>query len=327
MTGSRRIVSDALPRAQRWFEARTFGADRIPSRGELLERKRRSVAVVIPARNEARTIGAICSTIAAELLGGLVDELVVVDCVSSDRTAEIAALAGARVHRLERILPELPVVIGKGEAMWRSLAVVESDIVCFLDGDVRDFDARTVERLVAPLLLEDAVVFAKGFYRRPLRIDATIVPGAGGRVTELTARPLLAACYPELTAILQPLAGEIAVRTAFLREVPFATGYGVDIALVIELVRRCGLDALVQVDLDERLHRNRPLRELRAMAQVVARTILEHAAADGRLTLEPIDPATLLPDGDISVERVDLAQEVRPPMRELLADDDARANA
>lgn len=325
MTKPRVIGDDGVRAAQRWFDARTVPADRFPLGAELLEAKRRagsSIAVVIPARNEARTIGAIAGTLAGELLGGLVDELVVVDCGSSDRTAEIAGVAGARVHRLETILPEVPLLLGKGEALWRSLAVVDADLVCFVDGDIRDFDPRFVERLVAPLLADESLAFTKGFYRRPLRVDATLVPAAGGRVTELTARPLLNLCYPELAGFLQPLAGEMAARRDALHAVPFFTGYGVDVGLLIDLAATIGLDAMAQVDLEERVHRNRPLRELRAMATVIARTILRRAERDERLSVGAgFDRAVLLPGADGSIEVTDLAQQERPPMRDLAAPD------
>lgn len=320
MTGPRSIDDEGVRAARRWFDARTFAADALPLGDALVAAKGdASVTVVIPARNEARTIGAICTTIGHELIGRLVDELVVIDCGSTDRTAEIAALAGARVHRLERILPDVPVILGKGEALWRSLAVIDTDLVCFVDGDIRDFDARFVERLVAPLLADRSIAFTKGFYRRPLRVDATLVPAAGGRVTELTARPLLNICYPELAGFLQPLAGEVAARLDALRAIPFFTGYGVDVGLLIDLAASVGLDAMAQVDLEERVHRNRPLRELRAMATVIARAILRRAERDGRMNVAGgFDRAILLPDADGSLEVTELLQEERPPMAELL---------
>ena len=320
MVGPRVIGDDGVRAAQRWFDARTFAADAFPLGAALRDAKQdTTISVVIPARNEARTIGAICRTISEQLVGSLVDELIVIDCGSVDRTAEIAAVAGARVHRLERILPDLPALLGKGEALWRSLAVVTSDIVCFVDGDIRDFDPRFIERLVAPLLDDASLAFTKGFYRRPLRVDATLVPAAGGRVTELTARPLLNICYPELAGFLQPLAGEMAARRDVLRAVPFFTGYGVDVGLLIDLADAVGLDAMAQVDLEERVHRNRPLRELRAMATVIARAILRRAERDGRLSVGGgFDRAILFPGADGSLEVTELLQEERPPMRDLL---------
>lgn len=311
-----------------WFDARTFHADALPEGTELAALKHgASIAVVVPARNEARTIGPICRSIGDSLVGRLVDEVILIDCDSSDRTAEIAGIAGARVHRLERILPEIPPVIGKGDAMWRSLAVTDADIVCFLDGDVRDFDPRFVERLVAPLLQHPALAFTKGFYERPLRVDATLVPGAGGRVTELTARPLLNAFYPELAGFLQPLAGEMAARTSLLRELPFVTGYGVDVGLLIDIAATAGLDAMAQVDLEQRIHRNRSLRELRTTAAMVSRTILDRAERDGRIAMRAASEQLLLPDAADGLEQVSVAQKERPAMRELLEDADEIANA
>jgi glucosyl-3-phosphoglycerate synthase len=284
-----------------------------------LRQRRLKVSVVIPARDEARTIGDIVGRIASELGERIVSELVVVDCDSSDRTAEIAEVAGARVERLPQILPDVPWVLGKGEALWRSLAVVEGDIVCFVDGDIRNFDGRFVSRLLAPLIADETLAFTKGFYRRPLRVETTLVPAAGGRVTELTARPLLNLLYPELAGFLQPLAGEYAGRREVLERLPFRTGYGVDVALLIDLLGQVGLDAMAQVDLDERVHRNRPLRQLRGMATTIVRAIAERADRDGRIKLGSIPTTALLPDASAGLEITDLSEQDRPPMREVLA--------
>jgi glucosyl-3-phosphoglycerate synthase len=315
MLRPRAIDDERVRTAQRWFDARTITE---PVAAPTVADRNASVAVVIPARNEARTIGAICTSLTESKTQGLFDELIVIDCASSDRTAQIAELAGAQVHRIDRILPEIPSVIGKGEALWRSLAAVDSDIVCFVDGDIRNFDPMFIERLITPLLRDETLSFTKGFYRRPLRIGSTMVPAAGGRVTELTARPLLNLCYPELAGFLQPLAGEMAARTNVLRSVPFFTGYGVDVALLIDIAAHAGLDSMAQVDLEERVHRNRPLRELRAMATVIARAILSRAERDERLAISGgFERAVLLPGSDGSLDATDLVQLERPPMNRL----------
>lgn len=314
-------IDAATLTAQRWAGSRTLTAPgaSLEDLAEQVRARRLKVSVVIPARDEARTIGDIVSLISAQLCDGVVSELVVIDCDSSDRTAEIAEVAGARVERLPQILPEIPWVLGKGEALWRSLAVVDGDIVCFVDGDIRNFDQRFVSRLVAPLIFDETLSFTKGFYRRPLRVETALVPAAGGRVTELTARPLLNLLYPELAGFLQPLAGEYAGRREVLEHLPFRTGYGVDVALLIDLLAEVGLDALAQVDLDERVHRNRPLRQLRGMATTIVRAIAERADRDGRLKLGVVPTTALLPDAAASLEIADLAEQDRPPIREPLA--------
>ncbi|MGH2728921.1 MAG: glucosyl-3-phosphoglycerate synthase, partial [Actinomycetota bacterium] len=280
------------------------------------------VSVVLPALNEAATIGSICSTIRRRLIDrtGLVDELLVVDCSSEDGTHEIAAHAGAVVHNINELVPEMPVVMGKGEALWRSLAAVSGDVVVWIDSDIRNFSTRFVTRLVAPILTDPTVSFVKGFYRRPMARGEELIPDEGGRVTELLARPMLAALFPELSGFVQPLAGEYAGHIDVLKRVPFFTGYSVEIGLLIDLLDTVGLDAMAQVDLDERVHRNRPLAELGPMAYAIGRTILQRAEERGRLRSALDFPmAPMLrpsPDG-ISVENV--AEVERPPMEMIAA--------
>ena len=172
------------------------------------------------------------------------DELVVVDSGSTDRTAEVAAAAGARVVLRTDVLPDLTPVPGKGEVLWRSLAATTGDIVCYLDSDLVDFDAGFVPALLGPLLTEPGVALVKGFYRRPLRLETTEVDSGGGRVTELLVRPLLAALRPELAGVVQPLGGEYAGTRELLESVPFAAGYGVEIGLLLDTYATAGLDAL-----------------------------------------------------------------------------------
>lgn len=306
--------------AQRWHRRRTFGSRNLPNAGELAARKLASgerISVVLPALNEAATIGSICSTIQNRLIekAGLVDELIVVDCSSEDGTPEIATEAGATVHDISGLVPEMPVVIGKGEALWRSLAAVSGDIVVWIDSDIRNFSPRFVTRLVAPILTDPTISFVKGFYRRPIARGAELIPDEGGRVTELLARPMLAALFPELSGFVQPLAGEYAGHIDVLKRVPFFTGYSVEIGLLIDLLEKAGLDSMAQVDLDERVHRNRPLAELGPMAYAIGKTILQRAEERGRLRSALDFPmAPLLrpsPDG-ISIENVFELE--RPPM-------------
>ncbi|MFZ1179403.1 MAG: glucosyl-3-phosphoglycerate synthase [Mycobacterium sp.] len=236
----------------------------------------RTISVVLPALNEEETIESVIESI-SPLVDGLVDELIVLDSGSTDDTEIRAVAAGARVVSREQALPEVPARPGKGEALWRSLAVAQGDIVVFVDSDLINPHPMFVPWLVGPLLSGDGIHLVKSFYRRPLTVgDVGGSAGAtgGGRVTELVARPLLAALRPELGCMLQPLGGEYAATRELLTSVPFAPGYGVEIGLLMDTFDRLGLQAIAQVNLGVRAHRNRPLAELGAMSRQVIATLL-----------------------------------------------------
>lgn len=310
-----------LPTTEDWFARRTWQEPAWTTDELVAVKAGRRVSVVLPALDEEETVGAIVAAILPLTTGAdpLVDELVVVDSGSTDRTVERAAAAGARVVHRADVLPELAPLPGKGEVLWRSLAATSGDVICFLDSDLVDFDAAFVPALLGPLLTEPGVALVKGFYRRPLRIETTqateTFEGAGGgRVTELLARPLLAALRPELSGIVQPLGGEYAATRALLESVPFATGYGVEIGLLLDTHARLGLDALAQVNLGVRKHRNRSLLQL----GVMSRQIL--AAALGRCGL----PGTggeltqfLQVGGEWLPTTTDAPVAERPPMAEV----------
>jgi len=250
----------------------------------LLAEREVSVSVCLPARDEAATIGEILDPVLGLAEAGAVDQVVVVDD-SSDATAEIAHARGAEVHRQCDLRTEAGPVLGKGDAMWRALEVLRGDVVVYMDCDSRDFGDHFVRGLMGPLACGGSeAFFVKGFYRRPFDSGAGGPrPEGGGRVTELTARPLLAAFYPELASVRQPLAGEIAVRRELLEALPFTTGYGVDVGLLIDAWERCGIRGLAQVDLDQRQNRHRPLSELAPMAAAVTDAIVSRASETGRL--------------------------------------------
>ena len=245
--------------------------------GELVAAKAgRTISVVLPALNEEETIESVIDSI-SPLVDGLVDELIVLDSGSTDGTEIRAIAAGARVVSREQALPEVPTRPGKGEALWRSLAATSGDIVVFVDSDLINPHPMFVPWLVGPLLTGDGIHLVKSFYRRPLNVgDVSGSAGAtgGGRVTELVARPLLAALRPELGCVLQPLGGEYAASRELLTSLPFAPGYGVEIGLLVDTFDRLGLDAIAQVNLGVRAHRNRPLSELGAMSRQVIATLL-----------------------------------------------------
>jgi glucosyl-3-phosphoglycerate synthase len=233
------------------------------------------ISVCLPARDEVATVGEVVGVIVSELVERrhLVDEVLVVDDGSVDGTARAARLAGARVVAANEVLPEQGAGTGKGEAMWKSLAACEGDLVVWCDADLRRFCARSVSGLLGPLLTDPSVAFVKGSSRRPLAGR----PDEGGRVTQLLARPLVSLLFPHLGGVHQPLAGEYAGRRQVLEQVPFAPGYGVDLGLLIDVAALAGVDALAEVDLGDRLHRNRPLAELRTVAEDVLRTGLSRA--------------------------------------------------
>ena len=252
----------------------------------LLERKRGSVTVVLPTREVADTIGRIVEQL--QSLDGLIDQILVVDAASEDGTAGIASGLGAEVHQESELLPEHGSALGKGDAMWRALSVARGQLIAYLDSDTRNFSRHFATGLVGPLLCHDEIRFVKGFFRRPfVTPDGHQSPLDGGRVTELTARPLLKAFYPELAGFLQPLAGEVAAPRWFFEQLPFATGYGIETSMLLHARDALGgTVGMAQVDLEERHNRHQPLLDLAPMAQTVLAVILERLRREGRLVDE-----------------------------------------
>jgi glucosyl-3-phosphoglycerate synthase len=254
-----------------WFSRRTSTADAWAV-DALADRKGpTSIAVVLPALNEEETVGTIVERI-VKLADDtrLIDDIVVVDSGSTDRTAERAAAAGARVAHRDEIIPDLPSRPGKGEVLWRSLHATTADIVVYVDADLTDFRPHYVTGLLGPILSDPSVQLVKAFYDRPL---AGVSPVGGGRVTELVARPLLNAYLPELAGVVQPLAGEYAARRSLLERLRFAPGYGVETGLLIDTVLAHGIDAVAQVDLGERGHGHQDTAALGRMAATIIRTL------------------------------------------------------
>jgi glucosyl-3-phosphoglycerate synthase len=261
-----------------WLGRRTYRASAYSSY-RLLEAKRergRTVSVVLPALDEEATVGAIVTAVREAWMGRvpLVDELVVMDSGSTDRTASLAAAAGAQVVHVDDVLPCYGHIPGKGEALWKSLHVTSGDLVVFLDSDVQQFDPRFVAGLLGPLLTDPDVGYVKGLYDRPLATSEGLIPTGGGRVTELTARPLLGALWPHLSGFVQPLGGEYAGRRRLLEQVPFVSHYGVELGLLIDLAELAGIDALAQVDLGTRVHGHQTDAALGRMAGQILQTAL-----------------------------------------------------
>jgi glucosyl-3-phosphoglycerate synthase len=295
--------------ARAWFAGRTWQCPEWTVQELLVAKGSRTVSVVLPALDEERTVAGVVASV-LPLVGSLVDELVVIDSGSTDRTVEVATEAGARVVRRTEVLTELEPVPGKGEVLWRSLAATSGDVLVFLDSDLVDPDPGFVPALLGPLLLEPEVHLVKAFYRRPIGGAGS----GGGRVTELMARPLLSALRPELSGVIQPLAGEYAGTRALLESVPFAGGYGVEIGLLLDAHAVLGLAGLAQVNLGVRAHRNRPLADLGLMSRQILGTALARCGVDAsaaELTRFVQVDAEWVPD-TVAVEVAD-----RPPMREL----------
>jgi glucosyl-3-phosphoglycerate synthase len=249
----------------------------------LLDQKRETITVVLPTREVADTVGAIVERLQA--LAPLIDQILVVDAGSADGSAQIAAAGGADVHQESELLSEFGPVLGKGDAMWRALAVAHGDLVVYLDSDTADFSPHFATGLLGPLMCEPGVRFVKGHFRRPfITPDGREYPSGGGRVTELTARPLLSVFFPDLAGFAQPLAGEVAARRELFERLPFATGYAVETAMLLHARDVLGgTDAMAQVDLEVRRNRHQPLQALAPMAREVLAAVLERLSADGRL--------------------------------------------
>ncbi|MEU7511435.1 glucosyl-3-phosphoglycerate synthase [Streptomyces sp. NPDC042898] len=269
-----------LEEVERWLDRRSWSVADRPMERILAAKRNTKVSVVLPALNEEATVGDIVAVIRRELMSEavpLVDELVVLDSGSTDRTAEVAAAAGARVVARDAILPRIPAVPGKGEVLWRSLMVTSGDVICFVDADLRDFSADFVTGIVGPLLTDPDVDFVKAMYDRPFGAEpdglaSGKTPGQGGRVTELVARPLLNLHWPQLAGFVQPLGGEYAARRSLLERLPFPVGYGVELGLLVDALHTVGLDALAQVDVGVRKHRHQDERALGRMAAAIYRT-------------------------------------------------------
>jgi glucosyl-3-phosphoglycerate synthase len=305
-----------LDRARQWHESRTLHHSDFPPERLRAERTE-SVSVCVPARNEAGTVGAIVSDLVELREAGVVDQVVVIDAASTDGTPEVASKAGAQVFDESELVPEVGAPLGKGDAMWRSLSVLEGDVLCWVDADSGGFGPHFVCGLIGPLLCgEPAIQFVKAFYRRPFKVGEVALPEGGGRVTELTARPLLNLFYPQLAGIRQPLAGEIAGRRELMQTIPFGTGYSVEIAMLIDVWSQVGLDGLAQVDIEMRQNRHQALGDLTPMAYAVLRTVATRLAREGRAS--EIDSASdlLVPAGSsLEERRLELLE--RPPFASL----------
>ena len=279
----------------KWFAENTFHADEFNHLHDLVELKKKqgvTISLALPALNEAETVGKVIRTMKKELMQRvpLLDEIVLIDSDSTDRTREIATKEGVPVFIHQHLLPDMDPRPGKGEALWKSLLVTKGDIIVWIDTDIVNIHPRFVYGIIGPLLINPQVQLVKGFYRRPLRVGQKMQAGGGGRVTELTARPLLNLFYPELSGVVQPLSGEYGGRREALERVTFYSGYGVETGLLIDIYEKFGLQAIAQVDLLERIHHNQHLEALSKMSFAIIQTVMRKLEKRfGRNLLEDVD--------------------------------------
>ena len=311
----------------KWFAENTFHADEFSRLRDLVALKQQqgvSISLALPALNEEETVGQVIRMMKKELMqrAPLLDEIVLIDSNSTDRTREIAANEGVPVHVHQNLLERLGARRGKGEALWKSLLVTRGDIIIWIDTDIVNIHPRFVYGIIGPLLLNPQVQFVKGFYRRPLKVGMKMQAGGGGRVTELTARPLLNLFYPELSGVVQPLSGEYGGRREALERAPFFSGYGVETGLLIDIYERYGVQAIAQVDLLERIHHNQHLEALSKMSFAIIQTVMRKLEKRfGRAVLEDVNRSMKLihhdKKGRYFLEVEEIAEHERPPMIEV----------
>jgi glucosyl-3-phosphoglycerate synthase len=302
---------------QQWLETRCLDGDGIdaPALARRKAADRLTVTVCLPALNVEQTVGPIVQAIRAAHMDDvqLVDELVVINGPSRDQTARQAAAAGARVVDERDVLAEAGAGSGKGDALWKSLAATSGDLILWLDADVHGFDPSVVPAMLAPLIEQPEVAFVKAHYRRAFEDS----PAGGGRVTELCARPLLNLYFPELAVFAQPLAGEVAGRRDLLETIPFCGGYGVEIAMLIDVWRAVGLGAMAQVDLGSRRHNHQDLAALGQMAFTITQAVLRRAVGPGAQARSSYVRAEGAGEGKVRLTESTVSLEERPPMANL----------
>jgi glucosyl-3-phosphoglycerate synthase len=310
----------------KWFAENTYHADEFDDLDRLLEIKKEqgvTISLALPALNEEETVGQVIQAVKNALKDNipLLDEIVLIDSNSHDRTREIAAGLDIPVHIHQELLPEHGPRRGKGEALWKSLYVTHGDILVWIDTDIVNIHPRFVYGVIGPLLANPRLQFVKGFYQRPLQSNERLQAGGGGRVTELTARPLINLFYPELSGVIQPLSGEYGGRRQALEQMPFYSGYGVEIGLLIGIFEKYGLSAIAQVDLLERIHHNQDLEALSKMSFAILQTVFRKLETRyHRSVLEEVNKTMKLirhEAGSYYLDVEEVAELERPPMIEI----------
>ncbi len=310
----------------RWFAENTYSSREFADLEELIARKDEqgvTISLGMPALNEEQTVGNVIRTIKSALMDEvpLLDEIVLIDSGSVDYTREIAEDLGIPVYIHQAVLPEHGSYDGKGEGLWKSLYVLKGDIVGWIDTDISNIHPRFVYGIFGPLLTNPEVQYVKGFYRRPIKEQDRLLAGGGGRVTELTARPLINLFYPELSGLVQPLSGEYAGRRQVLERLPFFTGYAVETGLLIDLLETYGLWSIAQVDLEERIHHNQPLPSLSMMSFAIMQAVFRRLDRGGKIRiLEEFNKRMNLIQFELGayfLDDVEVHERERPPMIEL----------
>jgi glucosyl-3-phosphoglycerate synthase len=314
----------AVPaRVERWFGEANFHHAEFADLRRLVQLKEKqglTVSLVLPTLDEEETIGPIVRRAMREMMGRvpLIDEILVIDSLSTDRTREIAEAEGARVVQHPDVLSRYGSFRGKGEALWKSVHETSGDIIVWADTDVRNWHPRMVYGTLGPLLHEPRLQYVKGYYQRPIVQEGVLKEGGGGRVTELVARPLINLFFPELSGMIQPLAGEYAGRRSLLEAIPFFTGYAVEMGHLIDATERVGLEGLGQVDLERRIHRNQELEGLSRMSFVILQAVMKRLEERRKARLFAELGSTMkLPrsgKGRLALEVIELADQERPPM-------------
>lgn len=310
----------------KWFAENTFHADEFADLKYLLSLKEKqgvTISLALPALNEEETVGKVIRTVKNALMTRvpLLDEIVLIDSNSTDKTRKIAEKLGVPVHIHQKTLAKHGARKGKGEALWKSLYCTKGDIIIWIDTDIVNIHPRFIYGLIGPLLLQPKVDFVKGFYRRPLKVGDKMQAGSGGRVTELTARPLLNLFYPELSGMIQPLSGEYGGRRSALERLPFFSGYGVEIGLLIDMLDQFGLQSIAQVDLQERVHHNQPLEALGKMSFAIIQAVIHKLERKyGRNILENVNKTMKMiryEQERFFLDIEEIAEKERPPMVEI----------
>lgn len=306
-----------------WIKNNTFHHSRFWDLLQLIKAKKEknlTISLCIPTLNEESTIGKEIVIFRSELMERypLVDEIAVIDSGSTDKTCEVASSFGADVYFAGDILPGMGHKSGKGENLWKAIYQLKGDIICYVDADIKNIHPRFCYGLVAPLLLDDQVHYVKAFYDRPLAFSKEIRPSGGGRVTEILVRPLFSLFFPELTALIQPLSGEYAVRRKVLETLPFPIGYGVETSHILDVYKQWGLGAFAQTDLDQRVHRNQSTVDLGKMSFGILQSFLNRMQNQGMASGLPQMQHILrqFQAKDKSYEQIEyeIIEEERPPM-------------
>jgi glycosyltransferase involved in cell wall biosynthesis/nucleotide-binding universal stress UspA family protein len=310
----------------KWFAENTFHADEFKQLDDLVKLKNEqklTISLALPALNEEETVGKVINMMKTALMEKipLLDEIVLIDSNSTDRTREIAEKENIPIYIHQQLLERLGARRGKGEALWKSLLVTKGDIIVWIDTDIVNIHPRFVYGVLGPLLLNPEIKFVKGFYRRPLKVGEKMQAGGGGRVTELTARPLFNLFYPELSGVAQPLSGEYGGRREALEQAPFFSGYGVETGLLIDIYERYGLSAIAQVDLLERIHHNQKLEALSKMSFAIIQTFMRKLEKRfGQAIVEDVNRSMKLiryTRKGYFLDVEEIAERERPPMIEI----------